>query len=179
MGPMYKGASLVVVRQSLRTTGREAQLLEAFTEDERDRYARTVATDWVPIAFAERVYAVAAPLLYPEAPLPVRALGREIARKHLNGIYKFALRFATVPFVVEQTARLWSMYNSAGRLTVVRTERQLLDFVLVEYPTYPAVVRESLAGYIVGTVELTGANNVHLQHDDADPNRWLFRVTWR
>lgn len=178
-GSSYKGASLVSLRQMLQLAHLEERFLEALDAADRDDYRRVTATDWVPVALAGRLYAAAAPLLYPGQIGPVRLLGRDLARDHLRGIYRFVLRLVTVQFVLDQTGRLWRMYNGRGELLVERVHERTVRMVLVGYPDYPPVVRESLIGYIVGAIELTGAREVRVVTDDADPTRVIFTASWR
>lgn len=178
-GSHYKGASLVSLRQMLQLAHLEERFLEALGAADRDAYQRVTATDWVPVALAGRLYAVAGPLIYPGQPNPVRLLGRDLARDHLRGIYRFVLRLVTVQFVVDQAGRLWSMYNGRGSLLVERVHERTVRMVLVDYPDYPLEVRESLVGYVAGTIELTGARGVRVVTDDADPTRVTFTASWR
>jgi hypothetical protein len=178
-GSLYKGASLVSLRQMLQGASVEERFLEALGPTDRESYQRLTATDWVPVAFAGRLYATAAPLLYPGQVAPVRLLGRDLARDHLRGIYRTMLRLATVQFVADQTGRLWSVYNGRGTVVVDRVREHTLRMVLHDYPDYPVVVRESLVGYILGAMELTGARDVRVIVDDAEPTRVVFTATWR
>jgi hypothetical protein len=176
---LYKAASLVSVRQMLQRADLEQRFLSELSELEEAEYRRLTATDWVHVALADRVYAAAAPLLFPAQREPVRLLGRELARDHLRGIYRFVIRFVTVPFVVAQTGRLWRMYNSEGALSMQEVGDRKLSAVLTGYPEYPSAVRQSLAGYIVGAIELTGAKDVRVTVDDQDPKAYCFTATWR
>jgi hypothetical protein len=176
---LYKGASLVSLRQMLQLAAAEEPFLAALAPADRDHYRRLTATEWVPVELAGRLYAGAAPLLYPGQLGPVRLLGRDLARDHLRGIYRFVLRLMTVQFVADQTGRLWRMYNSRGSLVIERVAGDSLRMVLIDYPDYPAVVRESLAGYIAGTIELTGAVQVRVAIQEDDPTRYAFVTTWR
>lgn len=178
-GAHYKGASLVSLRQMLQIALVEERFLEALDDADRDHYRRVTATDWVPVGLAARLYAAAAPLLYPGQVHPVRLLGRALARDHLRGIYRFVLRLVTVQFVLDQTGRLWRMYNGRGELLVERVHERTVRMALVDYPDYPVAVRESLVGYISGAIELTGAHEVRVVTDDADPMKVTFTASWR
>jgi hypothetical protein len=143
-----------------------------------ERFQRVLATDWVPVEDVSTVYALAAPLLHPGRAGAVRALGRDLARTHLTGIYRVLTRLASVDMVLGQSTRLWSTYNAKGTLRVVASRRGIARLLLEGYPEYPSVVRESLCGYIVGAVELTGATEVRVVQTES-PDGWLFEVAWR
>jgi hypothetical protein len=176
--PRYKAASLVTVRQWLRDRGLDERFRASLEPAVVERYDRLLATEWVEVSIADAIYAAAAPLLHPDEPLAVRRLGRELAHDHLRGIYRFLFRFMTVEFAVQQTARLWRMYNDTGTLSVVESRPQSLRAVLTGYPGYPAAVRESLAGYLVGGIELTGAKGVRVSVTETGTDA-TFHVTWR
>lgn len=176
--PRYKAASLVTVRQWLRERGLEEAFLASLPPDSVEPYRKLAASDWIPVSLAERVYASAAPLLHPKAAFPARLLGADLARDHLRGIYRFALRVMTVQFAMEQTARLWRMYNDTGSLSIVSSGPRSSRGLLTGYPGYPPSVRDTLAGYIGGTIEVTGANQVHVSVE-VQGDEVAFLVTWR
>lgn len=179
VGAFYKGASVVSLRQALRARGLERSIADGLEAPVREHFERALATDWMAVDEVATIYAAAAPALHPDRALPVRALGRDLARTHLTGIYRVLLRLATAEMIVGQTARLWSTYNGKGQLRVVRSGPGAARLVLEDYPEYPAVVRESLCGYIVGAVELTGASNVRVVSEAGAGGAWTFDVTWR
>ncbi len=154
-------------------------MAEQLEPDVRERFERVVATDWIPVGDVAAIYSVAARLLHPGRARPVHALGRDLARMHLTGIYRVILRLVTAETLLGQSGRLWSTYNAKGRLVVVDASERAMDLVLLDYPDYPAVVRESLSGYIAGAAELTGATDVRVVHGESDPARWTYDVRWR
>ncbi len=170
---------MVSLRQALRNRGLEHTFAEQLEPGLRERFEAALATDWMPVNEVATLYATAAPLLHPERALPLRALGRELARTHLTGIYRVLMRLATVEMIVAQTARLWSTYNGKGTLRAVAAKGSAVRLTLSDYPEYPAAVRESLCGYIAGAVELTGATEVRVVQEGAPDGTWLFDVTWR
>lgn len=179
VGAFYKGASVVSLRQALRARGLERAVADGLEPTVREHFEGALATDWMPVDEVATIYAIAAPLLHPDRALPVRALGRDLARTHLTGIYRVLLRLATAEMIVGQTARLWSTYNGKGALRVLSNKHGATRLVLEDYPEYPPVVRESLCGYIVGAVELTGAADVRVVAEEGPEGAWFFDVSWR
>ncbi len=177
--PRYKAASLVTVRQWLQAKGLEDAFVERLAPEHVEAYRRLVASEWIPIGLADHLYSVAAPLLHPHVAHPGRVLGAELARDHLGGIYRFALRVVTVQFAMAQTARLWRMYNDTGVLEISRSGPRSSRALLTDYPGYPPAVRETVAGYIGGTLELTGAEGVRVSVVDSPKGEVAFVATWR
>jgi len=178
--PLYKAAAVVSVRQQIRERDLASALYLRLSPAERAVFDDVTATEWMSVADAERIYVAAAPLLHAGRTQQVRLVGRDIARAHLNGLYRCILRAMTVPLLLEQTARLWGTYNRKGKLAAAVSDVPRCAQVTLEgYPDYPAALRDVLAGYILGSIELTGARDGRVVHDDMDPARWRYTVTWR
>lgn len=177
--PRYKAASLVTIRRWLQGQGLEEEFVGALTPEAADQYRRLVASEWIPVHLADQLYAAAAALLHPRTAYPARLLGADLARDHLRGIYRFALRVVSVQFVMAQTGRLWSMYNDTGALEISRSGPRSCRALLTGYPGYPPAVREALAGYIVGAIELTGAVDARVSVVEGVGGQFAFLATWR
>ncbi len=177
--PRYKAASLVTVRQWLQARGLEDEFVAALSPEAVEPYRRLAASDWIPVGLADQLYAAAAPLLHPRAAYPARLLGTDLAHDHLRGIYRFALRVMTVQFAMDQTGRLWRVYNDTGALEMSRVGPRSSRAVLTGYPGYPPTVRETLAGYIVGTIEVAGALDVRVSVVEGAGGQFAFLATWR
>ena len=119
------------------------------------------ATSWLPVEDVSRYFDVAAPLLFPGHPTPLRELGRVGAQHHLRGIYRVLVRVTTVTFVAEQAATIWATYHRAGRASCDRgTDPNQVLLMVEDHPTLPTRFLEYLSGYLIGTAELTGARDV-------------------
>ena len=177
----YKGTGVVFMRSFVRAmnSALEPRLLAKLPPEDAERYLKTLEFDWIPIGSITRIFEAASPLLYPGNHEGLRLIGREMARDHLRGIYRIMLRVTTVPFVVAQTARLWSTYHRRGRAHMTRQEPHLIHFVVADYPELPERFRECLCGYIQGVMELVGAREIRVAKSNDNANAWLWRVSWK
>lgn len=176
--PRYKAVPLVLLRNRVREAGVEAALLSTLSEGDRAVYERFVATDWVDEAFANRLYGDATPLVYGGGRMALRRFGQEAARADLGGVYRVVVRFMTVPALADRAATLWSKYHDCGTARADRAGERAMRFVVEEHPGLGENTRETLAGWLAGAVELTGASNVRVTHE-GDADRWTWSVTWR
>ncbi len=112
----YKGIGVVFVRSALRGAGADAEtkVLTQLTAEERRVYEQTTASEWVSIEVASRLFELAAPVVHVGKVLPLRLLGRDLARDNMSGAYRVFLRVLSVEFILGQTARLWSTYHRHG-----------------------------------------------------------------
>jgi hypothetical protein len=177
----YKGTGVVFVRKALAAAGPAATLAvnDALDADEQALFARTVATDWVPIEFITKLFELAAVAIHPGKVGAIRLVGRDLAYDNLAGVYRFIVRVLTIPYVMDQSAKLWHTYHRHGRPEVVRQGPRSVSFVVHDYPRLPERFRECMCGYIVGTLELAGGRDVAVAKYDADPDAWEFRMVWK
>lgn len=177
----YKGTGAVFMRSFIRATNPaiEERVLAKLSPEDADRYLKTLEFDWIPIGSITRIFEAAAPLLFPGHHEGLRLIGRAMAYDHLRGIYRIILRVTTVPFVISQTARLWSTYHRRGSARLERNEPQLVHFVVSDYPDLPERFRECLCGYIHGVMELCGARDIRIAKSNDNPSAWLWRVSWK
>jgi hypothetical protein len=177
----FKATGMDFLRKKLRKNGNGAEeaLLAELTADEADLYANALAVSWIDVAKAARVYDVAARAIYPKSAEPLVDLGRDMARADLTGIYKVLLRVATIPMVVERTARLWSTYHRRGTARIVREgDAKRADLVIDGYPDLPEAIRVNISGYVQGVLDLTGSKNPQVSHIGGSPDAWRWHVTW-
>lgn len=178
----YKGTGAVFVRSLLRSRGSEIEtrLLRKLSPDDAERYLRTLAFDWIPIASITRIFEAAAPLAFPGNADAMRLLGREMARDHLRGIYRFLLRVTTVAFVMTQTARLWSTYHRKGAAYLAGSpDQKMVTLIVTDYPELPERFRECLCGYIVGTLETVGVKEIRVYKLGDTSSQWAWRISWK
>lgn len=177
----YKGSGIVFLREQVRRRepALEQALLDRLDAAERAIYLETMSMSWVDMVPTARVLETGIPLLLPEAPDPARAFGRIQAHEQLSGIYRILLRVASVPMVIQQSARLWSTYHNRGQ---ARVERQGDEpsgrLVVAGYPELPLVVRRTTSGFIEGTLERTAVRNIRVVELFADPQAWIWDVNW-
>ncbi len=179
--PLYKAMPLVLVRRWVRAKGDavERALIDGLNEAEQQTYASLVATAWVPVEFATKVYVLAAPVLYPEDPRPLRQLGRDLAKDNFKGVFRFVLRVVSVETLMEKTSTLWRSFHDQGQATLRREGEHLVRFELRDYPGLPEPMRESIAGWLTQAVELTGAKDVRVNRAGSDGDVWAWMIHWR
>ncbi len=177
----YKGIGVVFVRTRLRSAGVEAEraVLGQLTDTERRVYDSATASEWVSIEVASRLFELAAPLVHPGKPLPLRLLGRDLARDNMGGVYRALLRVLSVEFVLGQSARLWGTYHRRGLARLDRIGDREVDFVVSDHPQLPERFRECMCGWIGGTLEMVGANRAVVTKNDDDPHAWHWRIRWQ
>lgn len=177
----YKGMALVLLRQWIRAAGPdvERRVLEQLTPDEQAVYASLVATAWVPVELATKLYVVASPLLYPKDPRPLRQVGRDLARENLRGVFRFVVRVISVQTLMDKTASLWRSFHERGVARTVRESERTIRFEVTDYPELPERMRETIVGWLGQAIELTGAQNVRVVKSDDDPHVWAWTATWR
>jgi len=179
----YKGAGVLFVRKLLRERGAkaEARFLDGLEPEERELFMKTTASSWVPVETMTRYQDLAAALLYPGQSSGLRDLGRAMAADHLTGLYQALARLTTVPFLMSQTARLWSTYHRQGRASTRQGEgANHVIFTVEGYPTLPEHFRECLSGYVHGMLELVGARDIRvLRASGASPEAWTWTLFWK
>ena len=176
-----KATGMDFLRKKMRKSGNGAEqaLIAELDAEDADLYANALAVSWVDVERAARVYEAAARLLYPGSVDPLVDLGREMARADLTGIYKILLRVATIPMVVERTARLWSTYHRKGSARIVREgDVKRADLIIDGYPDLPEAIRINICGYVQGVLDLTGSKNPQVRHVGGSPEAWRWHVTW-
>ena len=177
----YKGVAIVCIRSALRNAGpvAEQSVLMQMSESERREYDDATASQWVSIAFATRLFELAAPVLYPGKPLALRQIGRDIARDNMRGVYRVFLRVVSPTFLLEQTARVWSTYHRHGKAHIEHHSDREVTLVVEGYPQLPERMREGICGWIAEALELTGAKHVIVSRQDDEPDAWKWRTRWQ
>jgi len=176
----YKAVGVVFVRRMIRAAAPEVQLAvtRALTPDELAIYQTCNATDWVPIEIITKMSVASAPLLYPHDDDPLKRVGRELARDNFTGVYSFLVRFLTVPFLIQQTAKLWRTYHQAGEGRSTRVSENEVNFEVLGYPDLPERFRHQTAGFVQEAVSMTGVSNVVVNKTDDDPQCWRWNIRW-
>lgn len=170
---------LVAVRRWVREAGQEERLVAALTPQEHASYRSLVATSWVPVETATKIYVIAAPLLYPSDPAPLRRVGRELARDNFRGVFRYLAQLSSVDGLVGKTAFLWRAFHDQGEASSERAGERHLRFVVSGYPGLPERMRETICGWLAHATELTGATSVSVTKSDEAELRYFWAVTWR
>lgn len=170
---------LVAVRRWINQAGVEERVLEALTPKERELYRTFVATTWIPVETATKIYVIAAPLLYPADPTPLRRIGRELARDNFRGVFRFLAQFSSVEGLTSKTALFWRAFHDQGEAHSVRLGERQVRFELHGYPGLPERMRETICGWLAQAIELTGASSVSVTKGEDGTQRYFWLVTWR
>ena len=174
-----KGMNVVSVRRLLQAAGYEDAVVAQLKPDDAELYRGTLAVAWVSIDFIARLFAAAAPALFPGEPRPIRQLGRTIARDNLTGVYRVMLRIVSIPFAIERAGSLWGTYNDTGNASITRfAAADRARMTVADYDAFPDATLEETAGYIEGVALLCGARTVDVQPQRPTANAFAFDVFW-
>jgi Protein of unknown function (DUF2378) len=175
-----KATPLVLVRQLLRDKSREAEeaVVQHLTAEERHLFESFVATDWLPVPFASKVYDLGSRALYPGDPAPLRRMGREVSSANIRGVYRFMMRALSESFLLQQTARLWRTYHATGEARTERVSKNQVDLIVSDYPELTTAVREVVMGYLSDLVASAGAKDVRVTVR-VDGSTSIWSIYWR
>jgi len=177
----YKGTTIVFLRRFLGGLGdgKEQALRDQLSPDELELYETSQSMSWLPAEAAASVLEKASQVAFPGDPERLQKLGVAQAHDHLTGIYRLLLRVTTIPFVIGQSAKLWSTYHDTGRARVEREADEKRGTLIVEgYPELPRAISTMSVGYVHGTLELTKVKDISVVPNFSDPNEWRWEVTW-
>jgi len=169
--------SFIKTRMHALANGSEERLLARLQPAARTSYVGAMPISWVPMNHADSIYAAAAEILYPGVAHPIRELGRDAGRASFSSIYRVLLRVLSVPYIMEQAAKLWHTLHTHGDITAEKVEPNCVLVTVSNHPSMGEAVRESAAGQFAVLVELTGARDVQVVRDDRPPV-WRWRVSW-
>jgi len=177
----FKGASVLFIRKMLKEKSPEMEnvFISKLSHEEQILYSKCLAFTWVPIEIGTKFYEVAASLLFPNEPNALVKIGKQQAKDDLSGIYKILVRFATIPYVIKQSAEFWKTYHETGQAKAAFVEnKKECRFIVEQYPNLPERFREVIQVYIEGVIELTGGKMVTVKKAEANNNGWEWFVTW-
>jgi hypothetical protein len=180
--PNCKGTGIFFLRSLFKQSGQEKEqlFLAGLSPEESDLYQNTSPVAMVPMEIATKLYALAAPMLFPEASKPLVQFGELAARSNIKSFHQFLLRLTDVPFIASQAAKIWSLHNDQGVAKAENSkDEKRVVFTINDYPNLPAPYREMLCGYTAGLVKMSGAKMVVVKHLDSDPMAWEWIITWQ
>lgn len=181
--PEVKAAGLIIVRKLFAEAGPKAErrFLDSLESTDMAYYRLAVATQWIPVELAARVYRRAAEQLSPGDPAAgLQRIGRRMAEDNLRGVYRVVVKFLTVPYVVGRAGVLWRTYHNRGRARAEqRPQERTVDFFVEEYPDLPEPIRELLIGYLAALAAMTSAGQPRVTRLDDDPGCWRWTIRWQ
>lgn len=178
---VYKGIGIVAIRRLVQERGgtTEAQLLQQLEPEEAALYKYVTSTALIPIEIANRLLLKAGPLLFPDDPEPLVALGEAIAKDNLRGPYRHLVRPATIPVLIRQASKIWRLYHARGHAWAEAGPAPgSAIFVVRDYPELPDSFQEMLAGFIRALVGITRKKNIRVIRDSSDCQAWKWMVYW-
>lgn len=178
--PRCKGSNIIFIRKLLHDTGPEAE--QAFehrlSSEEAHLFRTALAISWIPVETMAHYFDVLAEVVYPGNPRGLREIGKGLAHHNLTGVYKFFVKIASVPFVIQQCAAIWSVYQEQGKPSAVQDGDGRGRFVVEDFPELPASFREEISGFLEGVLEMTGARQIQVVQDPANPKSWVWNLRW-
>lgn len=162
-----------------RGSATEKLFLEQLSPDLLELYRAAVPGAWVAVERQNALYEKAMKVLFPVDNVPGRSLGRAMAHHSYGSIYKLFLQIPTIQFIIRQAARIWKTYFDKGQAAVENEGPNNCDFIVRDFPELPHTIRETVAGHIIALLEMVKRHNIQVYHLDADPSRWVWRITWK
>ena len=157
----------------------ESRILARLSAADASIWKTTLPMAWVPVDTVARMFVVAADVLFADDVSPLRALGRASAHDGLKGVYRMLMKVVSIPYAMEQSARLWATYNDRGAVSVEHDKRTTTAvFAVKGYPSFPDACVEETAGYIEGLVQLCGSRVTSLTHARTADGTLAFTIHW-
>lgn len=178
---LSKVAAVIYIRELIHDKGREAEIryLNSLSPEDGQCFQKLLPSNKLPIEQLSKYCELAVPVLFPDKSLDqgLRQLGYQNAKNDMKGIYRVLLKIASVETVIKNAAVIWKTYHDEGQAFVRRLKANQYDFIVEKYPEITKCFRNITDGYITGLLELTGAKNIKVIRDDADPNAWKWLIT--
>jgi hypothetical protein len=177
----YKCVGLLYIRENIRQAGPEVEkkFLASLSPEQQQTFRQFITTTWIPIETATTYYIKSAPLLFPANPAPsaMQMLGRASMDHNLKGVYRLAMRFASVNMIISKLARTWRTYHDVGDAACEIGEGKQLVFTLT-YASLPAGFPEILTGCIESLMDSVGAKENFVKYHPATPATHTWQVSW-
>ncbi len=177
----YKAGSLISMKKMLQAGKQEEEkhFLASLTPAENNIYKTALSVSWVSIRAAAQLLEKGAEALFPGDPGGMERIGHAEALDELQGIYKIFLKITTVPYLMNQSAKLWRSYYKKGQArTEGNPEEKAGAFIVEDFPKLPEIMQRLVSGYLAGALELTGARNVQVTLDPSDSQVWRWNIKW-
>lgn len=177
-----KGSNLLFIREEFKRRGKELEdsFIATLTPEEAGHYKSSLAFDWVPVTVLASMWEKAAKLFYPgDTKSSLRKLGAESMRCHLKGIYKVAMHFTGIPFVMEKSASVWGTYHDTGTAKCEkRDNKKEFAFVVSNYPDLPGALKETVAGSTEAIVESGGGKSSRVVYNQRPDGTHEWIASW-
>jgi hypothetical protein len=137
-----------------------------------------VPMGWYPVEWYAALHAAARAV---EGEGVSRYIGREAARKDVNTIYRFVLKFLSPETLLKQSAKVFSLFCDGGKCDVTSTQK---GSARIRYSECPGACRGMWDVVLGGTeviVELCGGKNVSsraINGGGEGDTSLLVQITW-
>lgn len=178
----YKCTGLLYLREHILKSDPEVQkrFLAALTPQEEHVFRFFTAMSWIPLETATKFFVSASPLLFPDnrRSSSMQQLGKASMDYNLKGIYRLALKFATVNMIFQNAVKAWRTYHDTGEASLEIRDKNSLLFK-VKYAGLPSAFPENITGCAELLAELAGIQNSAVQYylKDSIYHNWL--VAWK
>lgn len=179
----FKANGVIGMRKLIRAKGEETEkaFLAQLTPEEQKRYQTMVSISKLPIEEVANFSRIAASLLFPDLNEKegLRKLGASGVEEDMNAALKVLLRFLNTETVIRQAAKVWSNVHSEGKAYCIKGKHDCTaEFAVEEYPDIPGEILQTITGYIIKLVELTGVRNVKVIPNFFNKDQWVWKISW-
>jgi len=110
--------------------------------------------------------------------------GQDAAREHLLTVHRWLLKLASPEFLLNNTPRILSLYYRGCKGAVEHAGAGETNLKLWARGYFPEFFSHSLVGWLQSALELTGAKDLHIQHEPPtgqglDSVCHRYHVTWK
>ncbi|MBN1960116.1 MAG: hypothetical protein JW841_04160 [Deltaproteobacteria bacterium] len=175
-----KATAVCFIKQKLRDLGGDAEsaFIKTLPVKAAEIYKTVLPLSWIPTDIAAIIYKQGAKTLYPGNHNDcLRQLGFESCRVSYTGIYRLLIRISTIPFLLEQAARIWSNHYNKGQVVAQRLSAKTAVFIVRDYPDLNDTLAEVISGYICALCELSGEKDPYVKRENT-PSEWRWMVNW-
>jgi len=186
--PNIKGTGIKILRKIFADRDKqiEQQFISQLNNEAKQKWeAQTLAVSWIPanIVFNEKglgsMCYEAAKVLFPgEFNHGMRELGKIMAKDGLPMFYQIFIRIPSPQFVIKRAANVWRFIYDTGKTSVENAGKNQVDFVLIDYPSYPPYMREYMVGYLLGIGDMVGVRNMTVHKVEDNPHAWRWSMKW-
>ncbi|HPR65366.1 MAG TPA: hypothetical protein PK014_14245 [Thermoanaerobaculia bacterium] len=152
-------------------------------DDIRDILSRRViSSDWYPLKYQVNL-SMAIDKALGKGDLELcRKIGKFTAESDLNTIHKIILKMGSPQRLLKLSAGMWSRYYSEGSLVLESIGNGYAVALVKDFNPISKAFCTDLSGWMIRTLELTGATNVDLNHTkcvlDGD-EACRYEATWK
>lgn len=174
-----KANDIVALRKILASDPKkEVTMLKSLAPHLKDCYQTILFTDWVTQEEESAIFRAGSQLLFPDHPAQHELTRKEIAKIHMNGIYRVFIRIPSIYYLIKIAYQLWKLNFSHGRTELKRLSETMAELIIHDCPELDIYQRKGLCGYIEGLLEMAETKNPSVMlHDDTDaPWKWI--ITW-